>query len=174
MSRNIIPASIPRIIVTGRGSVTDRVVGLEIGADDYIVKPFEPRELVARLRAVLRRASLAREGNPLDAKMAAQFGNWTADLGACTVTHCDGRVLELSAAETSLLGAFLRSPGRIMDRSSLLDATGSRNSEPFDRSMDARISRLRRKLEAGDGDSELIRTIYGAGYIFTQEVVWSR
>lgn len=174
MSRNIIPDRIPRIIVTGRGSVTDRVVGLEIGADDYIVKPFEPRELVARLRAVLRRASIARAGDPLDAKKIVQFGNWTADLGACTVAHSDGRVLELSAAETSLLGAFLRSPGRIMDRSSLLDATGSRNSEPFDRSMDARISRLRRKLESGDGDPELIRTVYGAGYIFTQDVVWSQ
>lgn len=172
IANNTLPRNIPRIIVTGRGSVTDRVVGLEIGADDYIVKPFEPRELIARLRAVLRRVRQSRADLGSGEKVVAEFGEWSADLSACTMTRRDGVAISLSSAETSLLEAFLRAPGRVLSRSNLLDATGGRNSEPFDRSLDARISRLRRKLEAGHGAGDVIRTVYGAGYIFTQDVAW--
>lgn len=172
VANNTLPRNIPRVIVTGRGSVTDRVVGLEIGADDYIVKPFEPRELVARLRAVLRRTRLSRAEPGSGDKVIAEFGGWIADLTACTMARQDGATISLSSAETCLLEAFLRAPGRVLSRSNLLDATGGRNSEPFDRSLDARISRLRRKLEVGRGAGDIIRTVYGAGYIFTQDVVW--
>lgn len=169
---SVLPRDIPRIIVTGRGSVTDRVVGLEIGADDYIVKPFEPRELAARLRSVLRRTKFSQAGSESSRRTAA-FGEWTADLGACRLTQANGTVLELSSAETRLLEAFLRFPGRVLSRSNLLDATGGNQGEPFDRSLDARISRLRKKLWASDPEAGLIRTVYGAGYIFTGEVVWN-
>lgn len=173
VTSTILPRTVPRVIVTGRGAVTDRVVGLEVGADDYIVKPFEPRELVARLRAVLRRCRLMQEtAAEANKRLVAQFGEWTVDLTACTLTRADGTSLTLSSAETGLLEAFLRAPGRVLSRSNLLDATGGRNSEPFDRSMDARISRLRRKLDAHSRGQEIIRTVYGAGYILTQDVTW--
>lgn len=170
----LLPEGVPRVIVTGRGSVTDRVVGLEIGADDYIVKPFEPRELVARLRAVLRRSRIARGASGAAQRTVARFGEWHADLSACTLVHLDGHRVRLSSSENSLLEAFLRAPGRVLSRSALLDATHGRSNEPFDRSMDARICRLRRKLTADPAEEELIRTVYGAGYIFVAEVDWER
>lgn len=172
-----LPPSVPRVIVTGRGSVTDRVVGLEIGADDYIVKPFEPRELAARLRAVLRRArggagpgAAAAGAEP--APEVARFGGWRANLSACRLAHEDGRQIALSSSETRLLEALLRAPGRVMSRSQLLDATQGRSDEPFDRSIDARVCRLRRKIEPRPQDPEIIRTVYGAGYILTVDVAW--
>ncbi|MBW0159427.1 response regulator transcription factor [Sedimentimonas flavescens] len=170
---NTLPENMPRVIVTGRGSVTDKVVGLEIGADDYIVKPFEPRELVARLRAVLRRSRKSREAAESDPHSVASFGGWTANLKACTLTHTDGHQVTLSSSENSLLEAFLRAPGRVLSRSNLLDATQGRSNEPFDRSMDARVCRLRRKIARAPDDGEVIRTVYGAGYIFSAEVDWS-
>lgn len=173
MNNGVLPRSVPRVIITGRGTVTDRVVGLEIGADDYIVKPFEPRELVARVRAVLRRSRMVREASgEADRRFVAQCGTWRIDLSACMLQHSDGTTLSLSSAETALLEAFLRAPGRVLSRSNLMDATGGRHGEPFDRSMDARISRLRRKLDAHSQGQEYIRTVYGAGYILTQDVGW--
>lgn len=173
VSNGVLPRSVPRVIVTGRGAVTDRVVGLEVGADDYIVKPFEPRELVARLRAVLRRSRMVQDASAgAERRRIARFGGWTVDLGACTLTRADGTTLTLSSAETTLLEAFLRAPGRVLSRSNLMDATGNRHGEPFDRSMDARISRLRRKLDSDALGQEAIRTVYGAGYILTLEVRW--
>lgn len=160
-----LPPGLPRIIVTGRGHLTDRIVGLEIGADDYIVKPFEPRELAARVKAVLRRSRMA-GGATQPETPPVRFGDWTADLGGCTLTHRDGEVVTLSATEASLLGALLAAPGRVLSRSQLLDATTGRSEEPFDRSMDARISRLRKKLRDDPQAPQLIRTVYGAGYIF--------
>lgn len=173
LGAGVIPASVPRIVVTGRGSVTDRVIGLEIGADDYIVKPFEPRELAARLRAVLRRARLPAEAREAAARPVAQFGDWTADLLACKLTHTSGRALELSSSETRLLEAFLKAPHRVLSRAQLLDLPQARADDPFDRSIDARVCRLRRKIEPDPHEPALIRTVYGAGYILTVPVHWA-
>lgn len=161
-----LPPSVPRIIVTGRGHLTDRVVGLEIGADDYIVKPFEPRELAARIRAVLRRSQRSADAAEASEVRIERFGEWSADIEACTLWHSDGEVIQLSAAEATLLTAFIRAPGRVLSRSQLLDATTGRTEDPLDRSMDARISRLRKKLRDDPYSPQIIRTVYSAGYIF--------
>ncbi len=172
LGSGLLPRSVPRVVVTGRGSVTDKVIGLEIGADDYITKPFEPRELVARVRAVLRRGTLAREESEAAAHAHARFGGWVANLTACTLVGPAGQQVALSSSETSLLGAFLNAPNRVLSRAQLLDATRGRADEPFDRSIDARVCRLRRKLEDDSHTPELIRTVYGAGYILTSDVDW--
>lgn len=162
---------IPTIIVTGRAGVTDFVVGLELGADDYVVKPFEPRVLLARVRALVRRST---PEPAVAAQSFAHFGEWTADLEGCALTHADGRRLPLSAAEASLLEAFLRAPGRVLSRAQLLDLANPRERDPFDRTMDARISRLRRKLDDDPKSPRIIRTVYGAGYVFSQAVEWTQ
>lgn len=163
---SLLPPSIPKIIVTGRGQLTDRVVGLEIGADDYVVKPFEPRELAARVKAVLRRSQGHGAGPAPVPSRPYRFGDWSADLEGCTLSHADGEVIKLSAAETTLLAAFAEAPGRVLSRSQLLDATSNRTEDPLDRSMDARISRLRKKLRDDPYSPQIIRTVYGAGYVF--------
>ncbi|THD71729.1 response regulator transcription factor [Thalassobius vesicularis] len=165
-----LPPSVPRVIVTGRGNITDRIVGLEVGADDYIVKPFEPRELVARIRALLRRTRLNQQVEATPGQPIMRFGPWRADFDGCTLTHDDGEVAQLSSAEASLLLAFVNAPGRVLSRSQLLDATTGRADEPFDRSMDARISRLRKKLRDSTKQPTVIRTVYGAGYVFALSV----
>jgi two-component system, OmpR family, response regulator len=165
---------IPAIIVTGRGGLTDRLIGLEVGADDYIVKPFEPRELAARARAVLRRGAVepsAQEAHP--GRRRATFGGWCADFAACALTAPDGERIELSAAETALLRVFVEAPGRVLSRAALLDLSGPAGLDRFDRSMDVRVSRLRRKLRENPKASVIIRTVYGAGYIFTPRVAWT-
>lgn len=166
----IVPASVPRIIVTGRGNLTDRVVGLEIGADDYVVKPFEPLELVARVRSVLRRANRGVDPAPVETGQAVRFGDWVADFAGCRLTHNDGEVLRLSLSETTLLETLVKSGGRVLSRAQLLESTTGRSEEPYDRSMDARISRLRRKLRDDPKSPQIIRTVYGAGYVFALKV----
>lgn len=165
-----LPRSVPRVIVTGRGNITDRIVGLEVGADDYIVKPFEPRELVARIRAVLRRCRMTPASPETVETQIYHFGDWSADFHGCTLSHEDGEVVQLSSSEASLLHAFVSAPGRVLSRSQLLDATTGRSDEPFDRSMDARISRLRKKLRDNTKTPSVIRTVYGAGYVFSLQV----
>lgn len=162
-----LPEDLPRIIVSGRGSISDRILGLEIGADDYVVKPFEPRELIARVRAVLRRSEGAGRNTESLPGQTATFGDWTADFDACVLTHRSGDVVELSSAEAELLQVFVKAPGRVLSRNQLLDATTGRSVDPFDRSMDARISRLRRKLRDDPRSPKIIRTVYGAGYVFS-------
>lgn len=160
------------IILSGRASVSDRVLGLELGADDYIVKPFEPRELVARVNTVVRRREqLASVGAVENSK--ARFGQWTFDPGNLTLTATDGRQESLTAAEASLLTALLRSPKRVLSRDQLQgEAAMDRDDFPFDRSIDVRISRLRKKIEPDAKAPKLIKTVYGAGYLFTADVVW--
>ncbi len=158
------------LILTGRNDVTDRVLGLELGADDYIVKPFEPRELVARVRSILRRYQRAAASDASDtARTIARFAGWTFDRGLHALTAPDGREVNLSAAEAGLLLTLLQRPNRILSREQLL---GERDVDPFDRSIDVRMSRLRRKLDDDPHDPKLIKTVYGAGYLFTAQVAW--
>lgn len=154
------------MILTGRAHVSDRVMGLELGADDYVLKPFEPRELVARVRSILRR----REGlGETPASRIAHFGPWRFNLANNTLTDVDGRDQVLSTAEAELLKVFVNHPNRILQREKLM---GSRDVGPSDRAIDVRVSRLRRKLEPDDGSASLIKTVYGAGYLFLATVEW--
>ncbi|MFN3987640.1 MAG: response regulator transcription factor [Rhodocyclaceae bacterium] len=159
------------LILTGRNDVTDRVLGLELGADDYIVKPFEPRELVARVRSILRRYQRSAPVDSGDAERnIARFAEWIFDRAQHSLHAPDGRVVRLSSAEAGLLTTLLQRPNRILSREQLL---GERDIDPFDRSIDVRISRLRRKLEDDPHDPKLIKTVYGAGYLFSARVNWS-
>ena len=157
------------LILTGRNDLTDRVLGLELGADDYIVKPFEPRELVARVRSILRRYQRAAIPEAVSERSSAHFAGWVFDSSRHALTAPDGRELSLSAAEAGLLATLLRRPNKILSREQLL---GERDVDPFDRSIDVRISRLRRKLEDDPQDPKIIKTVYGAGYLLCAAVVW--
>ena len=157
------------LILTGRNELTDRVLGLELGADDYIVKPFEPRELVARVRSILRRYQRAAIPEAVSERSSAHFAGWVFDSSRHALTAPDGRELSLSAAEAGLLATLLRRPNKILSREQLL---GERDVDPFDRSIDVRISRLRRKLDDDPQNPRLIKTVYGAGYLFSAQVEW--
>ncbi len=153
------------LILTGRAHVSDRVMGLELGADDYVLKPFEPRELVARVRSILRR----REGNEAPNRQIAEFAGWQFNLGNNTLTSPNGAEHALSMAETELLKVFVSNPNRILQREKLM---GTRDLAPNDRAIDVRISRLRRKLEPDEQSPSFIKTVYGAGYLFLASVTW--
>ena len=153
------------LILTGRAHVSDRVMGLELGADDYVLKPFEPRELVARVRSILRR----REQIADESSQLAEFAGWRFNLGNNTLQGSDGEEHVLSTAEADLLRVFVRNPNRILQREQLM---GKRDLQPTDRSIDVRISRLRRKLEPDPQNPALIKTVYGAGYLFLATVNW--
>lgn len=157
------------LILTGRGYTADRVMGLELGADDYIVKPFEPRELIARIRSILRRCDRNAEPPAAAARSQAEFAGWRFAAGTNTLTSPAGEDFSLSTAEAQLLRVFLNSPNRILTREQLL---GERDISPYDRSIDVRISRLRRKIEADPGNPKIIKTVYGAGYLFSSTVSW--
>jgi two-component system, OmpR family, response regulator len=155
------------LILTGRTHVSDKVMGLELGADDYVSKPFEPRELVARIRSILRR----RENASADGAngSVAEFAGWCFNIANNTLMDEHGREQVLSTSEAELLKFFLKRPNRILQRDALF---GSRDFSPTDRNIDVRVSRLRRRLESERGADELIKTIYGAGYLFSATVVW--
>ncbi|QDZ29638.1 response regulator transcription factor [Noviherbaspirillum sp. UKPF54] len=157
------------LILTGRGYVGDRIMGLELGADDYVAKPFDPRELVARVRSILRRTASPPAGQR-KVPGTAQFAGWSFHTGSNTLAAQDGSEWSLSTAEAQLLKTFIAHPNRILSREQLLC---ERDVSPFDRSIDVRISRLRRKLEADPQNPKLIRTVYGAGYLFAADVSWS-
>ena len=156
------------VILTGRAHVSDRVMGLELGADDYILKPFEPRELVARVRSILRRREKGQAGSG-PAREIAEFGNWQFNLGNNTLHAATGEEHLLSTSEAELLKVFVSNPNRILQREQLM---GSRDLAPTDRSIDVRISRLRRKLEPDPQGPTFIKTVYGAGYLFLATVNW--
>lgn len=162
-------SSIPIIMLTAKGEDTDRIVGLEVGADDYLPKPFNPRELLARIRAVLRRAALQQPGEPPRGRLIA-FGGWTLDTLRREVTSADGVVVDLSGGEYDVLIAFVEHPNRILTRDQLLELARNRASNAFDRSIDVQISRIRRKLEGDRNAPPLIKTVRGAGYIFLPTV----
>ncbi len=154
------------IMVTGAGDLVDRVVGLEVGADDYVTKPFDPRELRARVRSVMRRLR-TREGAP-DSGTArtTTVGRCVLDLDARRLLDTAGNEIPLTAMEFDLLKVFVTHPNRVLSRDELLTLTRNREWEPFDRSIDIRIARLRRKIEPDPDKPGVIRTIRGAGYMF--------
>ena len=157
------------LILTGRGYTADRVMGLELGADDYIVKPFEPRELIARIRSILRRCERHPDKTPPAGRKIAEFSGWRFDADNNALHAPNAEEFNLSTAEAQLLQLFLERPNRILTREQLL---GERDISPFDRSIDVRISRLRRKLETDPHNPKIIKTVYGAGYLFSTTVTW--
>jgi two-component system OmpR family response regulator len=161
--------TIPILMLTAKSDEIDRVVGLEMGADDYLVKPFGPRELLARVRAILRRSNgaLAR---PAVRRYA--FDRFVVDLDSRNVelTDADATSLQLTSAEFDLLGCFVLRPRRVLTRDQILDWTRGRSAEPFDRTVDMLISRLRKKLDAASPGSNLITTVRNGGYLFTASV----
>jgi two-component system OmpR family response regulator len=159
---------IPVILLTARGEATDRIVGLEIGADDYVVKPFEPRELVARIRSVLRRS--ARSGPPPPEDEDFLFDGWRLDPLKRRLIDPDGAVVAISSAEFRLLMAFVAHPRQVLDRDRLLDMVQGREAHLFDRAVDNQISRLRRKIEADTRNPQLIQTVWGGGYMLAADV----
>ena len=161
---------LPVIFITARGEATDRIVGLELGADDYVVKPFEPRELVARIRTVLRRVS--REPAPLaeEEDWHYRFEGWQLDPLKRKLVDPEGVTVPISTAEFRLLRAFLDNPAKVMDRDLLLDLVQGRTANLFDRAVDNQVSRLRRKIELDSSDPQLILTVRGGGYRFAAKV----
>jgi len=165
-------STIPIIMLTGRKDEADRVMGLELGADDYITKPFSPRELLARLRAVLRRYQTMRDVLPLrDGKRRAyRFEGWELNLRTRRLLGPDGRRIELTNGEFSLLQAFCASPQRVLSRDQLLDLSRLHSAEVYDRSIDVQILRLRRKIEPDPAKPRYIVTERGVGYLFDAAV----
>ena len=164
-------SSVPIVILTGRKDDVDRIMGLELGADDYLTKPFNLRELLARIRAVLRRtqahpATHGESRNP----QAFRFGAWELDLRSRRLTSNDGERVDLTHAEFALLAAFLGAPERILSREQLLELSRGNDENVFDRSIDVQILRLRRKIESDPSRPKLIRTERGAGYFFNAQV----
>lgn len=169
LCRHVVEAkSLPVILLTARGEATDRIVGLEIGADDYIVKPFEPRELVARIRSVLRRAN--RAPVPPEASAGYEFERWYLDPLKRKLTDPEGVVVPISTAEFRLLRAFLDHPRQVLDRDRLLEMVQGREAHLFDRAVDNQVSRLRRKIEEDSRSPHLIQTVRGGGYRFAADV----
>jgi two-component system OmpR family response regulator len=154
-------------MLSAMGEETDRIVGLELGADDYVPKPCNPRELLARVRAVLRRAEQRTTGAGVDA--GCEFAGWRLDLVRRELRSPAGVIVNLSSGEFSLLRAFVERPQRVLTRDQLLEFARGPDSDAFDRAIDVQISRLRRKLDDGGGQ-DLIRTIRNEGYMFTAKV----
>ena len=167
--RHLVEArAIPTIFLTARGEATDRIVGLEIGADDYVVKPFEPRELVARIRSVLRRAARGPVEVPDNEDFL--FDSWRLDPLKRRLTDPEGAIVSISSAEFRLLMAFLEHPRQVLDRDRLLDMVQGREAHLFDRAIDNQISRLRRKIETDSRNPQLVQTVWGGGYMLAAEV----
>jgi DNA-binding response OmpR family regulator len=161
------------LVVTGRADTADRVLGLELGADDYVEKPFEPRELVARARSVLRRLGGAEAVPAAGAAEVARFAGFSFSTATHALTTPSGETRALSVAEAALLVMLLKAPNRILSRDQIMDGLGiAAQRTPFDRSVDVRVSRLRRKLDDTAAEPTLIRTVYGAGYLFNARVTW--
>lgn len=159
---------IPVILLTAKGEAMDRIVGLEIGADDYVVKPFEPRELVARIRSVLRRS--AKGGAQPAEDELFEFEGWQLDPLKRRLTDPEGAMVSISSAEFRLLMAFLEHPRQVLDRDRLLDMVQGREAHLFDRAVDNQVSRLRRKIEVDSKAPTLIQTVWGGGYMLATDV----
>jgi len=155
----------PIIMLTGKSDEVDRIIGLEIGADDYLAKPFNPRELLARVRNVLRRWDFAPRKPDVREVSRYRFAGWTLDTAARELTDAEGTRHTLTGAEFRLLLAFVSHPNRVLSRHQLIELTSTRRSELFDRSIDVRVSRLRQLLHDNVGAPRIIKTVYGDGYV---------
>ncbi len=163
-------SNIPILMLTARGDETDRIVGLEIGADDYVSKPFSPNELLARIKALLRRARISGGAEASERKRGYEFEGWRLDILRRELRNPSGVIVDLSGGEYDLLVAFLEMPQRVLSRDQLLETARSAATTNLDRSIDVQVSRLRRKIDTGgDGDS-FIRTVRGAGYMLAAAV----
>ncbi|WP_061934809.1 response regulator [Aureimonas sp. AU22] len=161
---------VPIIFLTAVADETDRVVGLELGADDYLTKPFSARELLARIKAVLRRVNAVPPHRELPVNQRVRFAGWLLDLGRRELQGADGVTVSLSTAEFRLLKVFVEHPGLVLTRDQLLDLTTGREGDAFDRSIDNQVSRLRKKVEADPRTPSLIQTHWGGGYRLAAEV----
>jgi len=160
---------IPIIILTAKGDEIDRVLGLEMGADDYVAKPFSSRELLARIKAVLRRSYALPPPGHIAGPAVYRFGKWMLDTARREI-ETDDIVVPLSTGEYNLLMVFIQHPKRVLNRDQLLDLAKGRSAAPLDRSIDLQVSRLRRKIEEDAKNPQLIKTIWGDGYIFTPKI----
>lgn len=161
-------SAVPIIMLTARAEEIDRIIGLELGADDYLAKPFNPRELLARIRAVLRRRPAMTEVAPT--RQVFSFSGWRLESTTRRLTSPSGARVALTSAETDLLLVFCEHAGRVLSRDQILDLTRGRVPGPFDRSVDVLISRLRQKIEDDARNPEMIKTVRSSGYLFTPEV----
>ena len=168
-------STIPIIMVTARADPVDRVIGLELGADDYLPKPFEPRELLARVKSVLRRAVVQKQENdkvPDRTTLVASFDRWQLDFGSRQLITDTNETIHLTTAQFDLLSLFVKNPNRILNRDLLLDRTRNREAQPYDRSIDVHVMHLRKKVERDPRNPEIIKTVHGSGYVFATNVTW--
>ena len=165
-----VKSRLPIIMLTAMGEETDRIIGLEMGADDYLAKPFNPRELLARIKAVMRRTQAEIQPVPEALTRDLRFDRWLLDINRRELVDEEGIGMSLSTAEFDLLKVFLERPQRVLSRDQLLDLARGREAVAFDRAIDTLVSRLRRKLERDPKNPELIKTIWGGGYLFAADV----
>ena len=163
-------SNLPVIMLTARGEETDRIVGLEMGADDYLAKPFNPRELLARIKSVLRRARSLPENLEPEAVKSFRFAGWTLDAATRNLTAPDGVVVPLSGTEFKLLRVFLAHPNRVLSRDQLIELMVSRDAGPFDRAIDVQVSRLRQRLRDDAREPRIVKTVRGEGYVLAATV----
>jgi len=164
------PSSTPVLMVTAKGNDLDRIIGLEVGADDYLPKPFNPRELTARVRAILRRTRDIHHVSSSPSSEVYRFAGWSLDAASRELLDPDGQPVGLTAGEYDLLLALLTHPQRVLNRDQLLDWTRGRSASPFDRTIDVQLSRLRRKLGDDGKPPTVIKTVRGGGYLFAPVV----
>ena len=165
-----VKSRLPIIMLTAMGEETDRIIGLEMGADDYLAKPFNPRELLARIKAVMRRTQAEIQPVPETLTRDLRFDRWLLEINRRELVDEEGVGMSLSTAEFDLLKVFLERPQRVLSRDQLLDLARGREAVAFDRAIDTLVSRLRRKLERDPKNPELIKTIWGGGYLFAADV----
>ncbi len=163
-------SEVPIVMLTAMGEETDRIIGLELGADDYVPKPFNPRELLARMRAVLRRVGEPTERRAESGPRTLSFSGWTLDLARRRLLNPDGVEVPLTGGEYDLLVALVERANRVLTRDMLLDLLRGRQAGPFDRAIDVAVSRLRRKLDDNGRQSQLIKTVRGGGYVLAADV----
>jgi len=167
-------SNVPIIMLTARGEETDRIVGLEMGADDYLAKPFNPRELLARIKSVLRRARALPGNLEPEAAGAYRFAGWALDVATRNLTAPDGVVVPLSGTEFKLLRIFLAHPDRVLTREQVIELMSARDGGPFDRAIDVQVSRLRQRLRDDAREPRIIKTVRGEGYVLAAQVEASR